>query len=100
MRRRFWYRCALVALVVCAGVYVERRDVVSLRVEHIEAAENVSHAETRLAEMQAEAAELERRVEYLRSDPVELEAAIRAEKKLVREGERIYRIVLPDEQPQ
>lgn len=38
---------------------------------------------------------LEKQILELSADPVEIEAAIRRTKNLVREGERIYRIELP-----
>lgn len=40
---------------------------------------------------------LRQRVEDLKSDPVEVEASIRRGKGLIREGERIYRIPLPED---
>jgi cell division protein FtsB len=98
-RTPFWYRWALVALIAMAGLYIERRELVRVHLEYRESAGKAERLESRLADLEAEAAALERRVEYLQSDPVELEAAVRAEKKLLREGETIYRIVLPDERP-
>ncbi|NLT59368.1 MAG: hypothetical protein GXX88_01940, partial [Candidatus Hydrogenedentes bacterium] len=41
--------------------------------------------------------ELSRKVEHLDGDAVEMEAAIRRNKNLVREGETIYRVELPPE---
>ncbi len=93
----FWYRWALVALIIVAGVYIERRGLVELHTEYRGAHDQVLRSEARLAELREEATALDRRVTYLKSDSLELEAAIRAEKKLLREGETIYRIVLPDE---
>lgn len=96
---RSWYRWALLLLIVGVGVYAEQRDLARLHLEYRDASSRVERSAAHLETLEADAAALQRRVDYLRSDPLEVEAAVRSEKKLLREGETVYRIILPDERP-
>lgn len=92
-----WYWTALVLLLAGAWVYVDRRDLT----RHFETArDSHSQAEALRQELHTSAESvrrLEARVEHLQGDPVEMEAVARHNKNLVREGETIFRVVLPEE---
>ena len=92
-----WYWTALLLLIVAAWVYVDRRGLN----ERIDAARH-SHEQAESLRQELRAASesvsrLEARVEHLHGDPVEMEAVVRHNKNLVRDGETIFRVVLPEE---
>ena len=92
-----WYWASLMILLAAAYFYVERRGFA----ERIEAAQH-SHEQVELLRGELRAAQgtvsqLEARVEHLHGDPVEMEAAVRRNKNLVREDETLFRVVLPEE---
>lgn len=90
MRLGYWL--ALVGAAVLAAVYAERRDL-GRRYEELRQTE----AEVQTKRLQCETLERRiqasrQRVDSLGSDLLEIEADIRRNKSLVREGETIYRI--------
>ena len=94
-----WYRWSVVLLIVGVGVYAGKRDLPQLHLEYRDVSTRVDRSVAQLESITAESKALQRRVDYLRSDPLEVEAAVRSEKNLLREGETVYRIILPDERP-
>jgi len=80
----------LVALVTV--MYAERRNLFARYFEHEAREGQVDTVRQQCEELQKEIDSSRRRVENLGSDPLEIEAAIRRSKDLVREGEKIYRI--------
>lgn len=96
-RRRRWFWLALVVLVGLLAAYVQRRDLYRLHGNYVESEDEVERLHTRLEVLNQEEAELDKRVDGLDSDPLEMEAAIRRSKNLVRQGETIYRVELPED---
>jgi cell division protein FtsB len=90
LRRTYWLAVAL--LVALVLVYVHQRDFSSLRLDHRESRNMVDGLRLQVETLQEEEDRLRRRVEHLGTDPVEMEAAIRENKNLVRRGETIYRV--------
>ena len=95
-----WYWLALVLIAVLLVVYVQRRDFFGLFQDYRQSEEKVESMHGQLEVLQAEEAELKIRVENLNDDPLELEAAIRRSKSLVRDGETIFRVELLEDGPQ
>lgn len=91
------YFLLLLALAGAAWFYNDRRDLEARRDVVFHSNEQVMLLEQELAAARQALARLEERVTDLHGDPVEMEAAIRRNKNLAREGERIYRVILPEE---
>lgn len=91
------YGAALAAVTAASIAYIDVRDLKSLFDRSQRNSETVRRLEAERARLEAACAALEERVEGLASDPVEIEAAIRTGKNLVRRDEQVYRIALPDE---
>lgn len=92
-----WYWLALVLMAVLLVVYVQRRDFYGLFEDYRQSEGQVESMQGQLDTLEAEEAKLKIRVENLNDDPLELEAAIRRSKSLVRDGETIYRVELPED---
>ena len=95
MSARTWYWLALAVVVGLLFVYAQRRDLPGVYGDYLKSDEQVQELEDRLPELEAEKEALERSVDYLGGDALELEAAIRERQGLVRDGETIYVIELP-----
>jgi cell division protein FtsB len=91
--RRFarYFLVALLA-VLLAALYAGRRNLLGRYFEHQRQQEQVDAARKQCEDLRKEIDSSGRRVDNLGSDPLEIEAAIRRSKDLVREGEKIYRI--------
>lgn len=98
-KSRGWYYLALILLSGLVSVYAQRRDLVTLYHSYRQSEESLRAIEVRLTTRQNEEEVLRTRVDHLDSDPLEVEAAIRRGKGLVREGETVYRVDLPGEAP-
>jgi cell division protein FtsB len=87
-----WYW--IVLLIVCGlvALYAERRNLAGKYAQWQASEDTVQAHRQRLEKLVKERDRLREKVVDLNNDPVELEAAIRRSKKLVREGETIYRI--------
>lgn len=93
MKRVFLYVLALGGVIALLGLYVQRRDLEGLYLKYLGSRSAVERFESQIAAEKAEEERLSRSVERLeRDDPVEIEAAIRENKGLVRPGEKVYRI--------
>lgn len=92
-----WYWLALVLMAVLLVVYVQRRDFYGLFEDYRQSEGQVESMQGQLDTLEAQEAELKIRVENLNDDPLELEAAIRRSKSLVRDGETIFRVELPED---
>ena len=91
-----WYWLALIAMAGLLLLYAEHR---GLSAKLTEYRDSEAQAEAKRVERDRAVGEVERltrQVEQLDSDPVEVEASIRRSKNLVREGETIYRVELPE----
>ncbi len=96
-RGRYWL--ALLVLVGLLALYAQRRDLYGLYQAQREGGDRVQVLTQQLDDLEQKKASLERRVERLDADPGELEAEIRHTRNLVREGETIYVIKLPEDTP-
>lgn len=86
--------CALMALM---AVYAQRRDILGLYETYVHSEEQAQAFDSRLSRLEGEETQLRETVEDLDTDPLEVEAAIRRSKGLVRKGETVYRIEVPNE---
>jgi len=91
------YAVAIALLVSVAYWYVGYRDLFGLYDTYRNGEIETENLQRVLHEEQARAETLEAHVAGLDSDPVELEAAMRKNKNVVREGEKIYRFELAPE---
>ena len=85
----------MLLMVAMAGMviaYALHRDLFALYQSYRERGAEVQASRDELRAAQAFEEELARRVEHLDGDAVEMEAAIRRNKNLVREAETIYRV--------
>ncbi len=90
----FLYCLALATVVLLALGYAERRDLYGRYLEHLDTEEDIRHGTERREALRNTVEETGQRVRFLNEDPLEIEAALRNNKNLVREGETIYRIKL------
>lgn len=97
--RNRWYWMGLALLAVAAVGYAHQRDLYALRLDYEASNDEVRMLELELEQSVDTEARLQQRVDQLHDDPLELEAAIRGTKRLVREGETIYRVTLPESDP-
>ena len=95
MRARDFYWLALVAIAGLLIVYVQRRDLSGVYRDYLKSEEQIQELEHHLPELEAEKDRLERSVDFLGGDALELEAAIRERQGLVRDGETVYIIEPP-----
>lgn len=96
-KKRGWYWLALVAVLGLVATYAQRRDLYGLHQDYRDSQEHVYSLELQLDRLAEEEADLDKRVKNLDSNPLEMEAAIRRSKGLVRKGEKIYRVELPED---
>lgn len=88
----WWYVLVLAAVVVLTALYVGRRDLIGRYWRHEARERQVNAAQQECKDLEKKIEASRKRIEHLGSDPVEIEAAIRRSKDLVRPGEQIYRI--------
>ena len=93
--RRYWI--LLLCLACVLAVYAQRHDFHGLYLEYRSSAQRVETLEGDVLAASAERSRMERQVEHLSSSPLEIEAAIRRGKSLVRAGEIVYRVELPED---
>lgn len=96
-QNRQWNWVAVAAFTALLLLYAERRDLYGLYLDYEESKTRAESLEEEVDSLHADRLAVEKQVEYLNSDPLEMEAAIRRGKRLVREGETVYRVSLPDE---
>lgn len=94
---RYWLTLTL--LVALVGLYAHQRGLYGLYLESKASAERLRNEQQELTTLQIKERRLEQRQAALDDDPVEIEAAVRRKKNLVREGEKVYRVFLADEEP-
>ncbi len=87
----------VLAMTGMVAVYALHRDFVGLYHDYRQREAETQALRDRVRGAEAQARELAHKVERLDNDAVEMEAAIRRNKNLVREGETIYRVELPPE---
>ncbi len=94
-----WYWLLLALLAAFLVVYVDKRGLHAHYQAWRASEASVEALRRDLGEAEARVNALEARVEDMNDDPVEQEAAMRRNKNLVREGETVYRVLLPGETP-
>jgi cell division protein FtsB len=95
---RIWYWLTLLLAIAVAYMYADSQKLQERYVQMQQ--EKVDRAQQRksVQELRQQKLLQEKRVEGLVTDPLEIEAAIRKSKRLVREGEVVYRLEeLPQE---
>ena len=95
-----WYWLRIAAFAALLLLYAERRDLYGLYLDYEESKARAEHLEEEVDSLRADRVAVEKQVENLDNDPLEMEAAIRRGKRLVREGEIVYRVPLPGEEPE
>ncbi|MEK7794993.1 MAG: septum formation initiator family protein [Candidatus Hydrogenedentota bacterium] len=95
IRTGMWYWLALAFILGAVVFYAQQHDVFGLYDQYQESERAVQELDERLSAATAEEAVSREHVEHLERDPLEIEAAIRDGKGLVRDGETIYRVELP-----
>jgi cell division protein FtsB len=86
-----WYVIAFVLMLAFCAAYALHRDLPGRYRAYQESEESVRKAAQNVQTLQAEVDRANQRLKDLDSDAVELEATIRRIKRLVREGETVYR---------
>jgi len=86
-------------LVGLLAFYAQRRDLYGLYQTQRDSEQRVEVLQKELAELEQEKDSLQGHVQRLDTDPGELEAASRRTRNLVREGETVYVIPLPQDTP-
>lgn len=81
------------------ALYVERRDLYGRYLQYQQERDELQALQGQLDELNKEESRLKDHVGDLGTDPVEIEAAVRRSKHLVREGETIYRVETPGDTP-
>lgn len=99
-QKRGWYWLALAVVFGLVAAYTQRRDFYGLHENYRDSQEHVQSLVIQRDRLVQEEETLDKRVKNLDSDPLEMEAAIRRSKGLVREGETVYRVELPEEASQ
>mgnify|MGYP002412991844 CR=1 FL=1 len=92
IRRVARYLFLVLIVAFLTAVYLERRDLLGRYIEHRTKQKQVNATREQCEDLKKEIDSSRRRVDNLGSDPIEIEAAIRRSKDLVREGEKVYRI--------
>lgn len=96
-RSKGWYWLATALFAVGLTVYAKHHDLMGLYVGYQYSEREVRDLEVRLEVLKAEKAALNKSVQGLNADPLEMEAAIRGSKGLVRKGETVYRVEIPED---
>lgn len=96
-RSKGWYWLVLVLVTAMTVLYVQRRDLPRRYLDYEQGMAELAEAQRQCAELESKIETSRQHAENLGSDPVEIEAAIRRSKHLVREGETVFRI---EEAPQ
>ena len=92
---RYWL--ALIAMIGACAWYVWHQDLPGRYEEYQQSEQEVRQLHEQWRAHQERRDALEERIRSLERDPVELEAAIRRSRRMVREGETVYRVELPGE---
>lgn len=91
-----WYWPALALAAGALVYYAQERDLYGQYLMYQEAVRTVEQRGQELTVLKEHEGVVRHHVEGLDSDPLEMEAAIRQSKRLIREGERVYRVRLVD----
>jgi cell division protein FtsB len=95
-RSNLKYGVAFVLVAAVTGWYAYQRDLPGQYRDYQDSETHVDGLRERSQHVEAERSRLQERVENLGSDQVEMEASIRRNEGLVRPGEKVVRVELPD----
>lgn len=87
-----WYWLALALVSALALAYIDRHDLKGRYEDYRETMQLVSEQEAQVDALKSQLEEAQHRLKDMDSDPVEQEATIRRVRRLVREGEIVYRV--------
>lgn len=87
-----WYWLALALVCALALAYINQRDLKGRYETYRDTMETVSEQRGEVEALKAAVDDAQHRLRGMDSDPLEQEATIRRVKRLVREGEIIYRV--------
>ncbi len=87
-----WYIVTFIAVASLSAAYAVQRDLLGRYAQYQQREEQVRSMQRQVDAFEEQVSRAQQRVKDLDADPLELEAAIRHIKRLVREGETIYRI--------
>ena len=96
-RTRGSYWVVLALFLIGLGAYAAQHDLQALYAGYRHSGQEVRDLGARLESLRSEEQALREDVSGLGDDPLEMEAAIRSSKGLVREGETIYRVELAED---
>ena len=97
-RSRIWYWLILLLAMAVAYMYAESQQLRDRYVLLQQETENRAKQQEDVLNLRRQKEAQEKRVTGLVTDPLEIEAAIRSSKRLVRDGEVVYRLEeLPQE---
>lgn len=92
-----WLVFAFVLVSGLLALYAYQRDLPGKYLSFQKSQSEVDALRSEKERLEEHSRLLQERVEQLNSDPVEIEAAIRRNRGLVREGEKVFQIELPEE---
>ena len=98
-KSRIWYWLILLLAIAVAAMYAESQHLRERYVQLQRETEDRALQQEGVRNLQAEKELQEKRVEGLVTDPLEIEAAIRGSKRLVRDGEVVYGLEALPEKP-
>tara|TARA_R110001592_G_scaffold123537_6_gene331532 strand:+ start:1085 stop:1381 length:297 start_codon:yes stop_codon:yes gene_type:complete len=87
-----WYWLTLALVTALALVYVQRRDIQGRYATYRRTMDTVQEQKQQVSTLRETVASEQRRAKGMDTDPLEQEATIRRVKRLVREGEIIFRV--------
>ena len=99
-RRRVLYWVALVLSLSLLAAYAQHRQLYQRFVDYKQSEERVNSMADQLDALETREQAMSEHVQEMTSDPVEMEATVRRNKHLVREGETVFRIKpIPADRP-
>ena len=97
-RRNGWYWIGMAVVLVGLTGYANHHDLMGLYIGYQDSERKVHDLELSLKSLKTEEARLNRSVQgLLNADSLEMEATIRGDRGLVREGETVYRVEIPED---
>jgi cell division protein FtsB len=87
---RIWYLVAWLIVIVVGLAYIERRDLLGRYNQYTQSVESVRAARERVEALETAVNQSRQMVRNLDKDPLEVEAAIRRIKQMVRPGETVF----------
>ncbi|MDQ1255653.1 MAG: hypothetical protein QG656_245 [Candidatus Hydrogenedentes bacterium] len=92
MTSRTGYWLTFIAMAAVVAGYVHHRNLLQQYQDYLDNETEIRQMEQQQTQLLEQIDEAQERVQYLGSDPLEIEAAVRRNTRFVREGETIYRI--------